>query len=304
VGAAFGHLPDRGGGIAVLGVDRRVGPEPRRVCELSLVDVDRADAESHGLAILNRQMSKPARAGDGQPLSGSCTRDLDALVGGDAGADDGRDRGGGEAGRDVRHVVRVGQDVFGEASVFRVATELGAGADGLPAPEAVFTVTAGAVEPRYPDAVALLNDGDPRTDRRDEANPLVAGDEREARLQGPVSTRGVQIGVADPARLGLDEDLPGLRRREVPLAQDQWLSKLFDDGGVHLSCQGELLGSGTRRVVLNQEVPDFRASDVSPEGRGPTTAALSAYAGSSSRATRTSFLFTNSWMPMLESSRP
>jgi hypothetical protein len=29
-----------------------------------------------------------------------------------------------------------------------------------------------------------------------------------------------------------------------------------------------------------------------------------AYAGASIEATRTSFLFTNSWIPMLESSRP
>jgi hypothetical protein len=50
---------------------------------------------------------------------------------------------------------------------------------------------------------------------------------------------------------------------------------------------------------------ESRPRDALEETQGESWRSASRlYAGASIEATRTSFLFTNSWMPMLESSRP
>ena len=142
---------------------------------------------------------------------------LDALVGGDAGADERRGLLGVKAGRDMGDVVRVGEEVFGKAAVLGVAAELRLGADRLPGRQAILAMAAGRVEPRHADAVAFLDDRDARADRGDAADGLVAGDERQLRLQRPVAGRGVKVGVADAAGLGLDQDLARARASGCPI---------------------------------------------------------------------------------------
>ena len=138
-------------------------------------------------------------------------------------------------------------------------------------------MTARRVEPGQTNPVAFLDDLDARSDGDHRPDALVSGNERERGLQRPIAVRGVQIGVADAAGLGLDDDLTGARSRNFPLPDDQRLSELLDDRRSHLVCHESLL--------LLLDVVD-------------------AYAGASIEVTRTSFLFTNSWMPRLESSRP
>ena len=141
---------------------------------------------------------------------------LDALVGGDAGADERRGLLGVKAGRYVGDVVRVGDDVLGKAAVLGVAAELRLGAHRLPGRQAILAMTASRVEPGHADPVALLDDRDAGADRGDEADGLMARNERQLGLQRPVAGRGMEIGVADAAGLGLDQDLAGAGRWECP----------------------------------------------------------------------------------------
>ena len=50
--------------------------------------------------------------------------------------------------------------------------------------------------------------------------------------------RGMEIGVADTAGLGFDQDLARPGGRDVPFLQQQGLSKLLDYCDVHLACLG------------------------------------------------------------------
>ena len=92
--------------------------------ELAVVDVDRADVEAHDLGVLDRQMPQTANAGDGDPFARPRPSLLDALVGGDARADDRRGILGRKAGGHVGDVIRVGEDVLGKTTVLGVAAKL------------------------------------------------------------------------------------------------------------------------------------------------------------------------------------
>jgi hypothetical protein len=114
-------------------------------------------------------------------------------------------------------VARVGEEVFREAAVPRVAAELCLGTDGLPGRQAILAVATGRVEPGHPDAVALLDDRHPRSRGDDPSDALMARNERERGLERPVAARGMKIGVAHAAGLGLDQDLASSRRGNIPL---------------------------------------------------------------------------------------
>ena len=71
-------------------------------------------------------------------------------------------------------------------------------------------MTAGGVEPWNPDAIALFDNGDSRSNGRNQADGFVAGNKRKRGLQRPISVSRVEIGVANAARLRLDNDLARL----------------------------------------------------------------------------------------------
>ena len=178
-------------------------------------------------------MAEPSRPRHRQPLARTRTGFLDTLIRGHPGADDrGRfDRR--QAGRDVRDVVRVGENILGETAVLRIAAELRRVADGFPAAQAMLAAAACRVEPGNADSVADGHSGDPVTERDDAPDPLVAGNERRHRLDWPVAARRVQIGVADPAGLGLDQNLPRSGHGNLALAKLQRTVERFDNGSVH-----------------------------------------------------------------------
>jgi hypothetical protein len=62
----------------------------------------------------------------------------------------------------------------------------------------------------------------------------MAGNEWQRGLQRPIAIRGMKVCVADPARLRLDYDLSCARCGNIPLAQDEWFSKLFNYCSIHL----------------------------------------------------------------------
>jgi hypothetical protein len=104
-------------------------------------------------------------------------------------------------------VVRIGDDIFGEAAILGIAAEFRVGTDRLPCGQAMFAVTAGRVEPRYSDPVAFSNNLDTGPDRGNAADGLMTGNERQLWLQRPIACRRMEIRVAHAAGLGLDQDL-------------------------------------------------------------------------------------------------
>ena len=166
---------------------------------------------------------------------------LDALVGGDTGADEGRGLLGVEAGRYVGDVVRIGDEILGKAAILSVAAELRLGADRLPGRQAMLAMTAGRVEPWHADAVALFDDRDAGADRGDAADGLMTRNERQLGLQRPVAGRGMKVGVAHAAGLGLDQDLARAGRRDIDLHAHQRLAELLDERSLHLLGHGSFL---------------------------------------------------------------
>lgn len=85
---AAGLLLDRGDRILRRGVDRDLGAEFPREGELVLRDVDRGDPQAHRDRVLHGDVPEPPDAGDRHPLPGAGVGALEALVDGDAGAQD------------------------------------------------------------------------------------------------------------------------------------------------------------------------------------------------------------------------
>jgi hypothetical protein len=68
--SAAGLLPQDRHRVATPRIDYHIGAKALGVGELAVINVDRADKESHGLCILDGQMPKAANTGDGDPLTG------------------------------------------------------------------------------------------------------------------------------------------------------------------------------------------------------------------------------------------
>ena len=85
----YGYPFHRRDWIAGLGIDDEISTHAFGMGEFAVINVNRTDVESHGLGILNCQMTQAADAGDGDPLSRFRSGFLDAFIGSDAGADDG-----------------------------------------------------------------------------------------------------------------------------------------------------------------------------------------------------------------------
>ena len=143
------------------------------------------------------------------------------LAAGDAVQGDGHGLGEGggaatEAGREAEQLTGVGQDVVGEAPVEGRAV--------LHGPPAVLALRRLALTaaPALPasggraadDLVARSPTGDPGTDRRDHAGPLVALDPARG---APALEDHVDVRAADPAVAHLDEHLARLGRRDRAL---------------------------------------------------------------------------------------
>src|SRR5271170_7165278 len=101
-------------------------------------------------------------------------------------------------------VIRVCDDIFGKAAIPGVASELHLRTDGFPTCQAILTMAACRVKPRHAYPVTLLHPPHPRSDGNDQADGLMAWDQRKGGLPGPIATRRVKIGVAYSAGLSLD----------------------------------------------------------------------------------------------------
>ena len=140
-------------------------------------------------------------------------------------------------------VAGVGGGVLAEAAVDRVAHVLLLEAERLPAGDAVVADAAGVAEPRHRDAVAEGDLGHARAELDDDADALVAGDERRRGLHGPVAVGGVDVGVAEPGRLDPDAHLTELEAEDRHLLDGQRLAEGVHDGGAVGA--GGVIGRGT-----------------------------------------------------------
>src|SRR3954454_9752582 len=132
-------------------------------------------------------------------------------------------------------MARVADGVLGEAAVDRVAHVLLGLAQRLAAGVAVAAIAARVSEPRkrdtHPDLdpVALA-----RAELRDDPDALVAGDEGRRRLDRPLATSRVDVGVTETRSLDTDENLLGTGLRHRHVLDDQRLVEGMNNCGLHL----------------------------------------------------------------------
>ena len=220
-------------GIRSQRVDGEIGAKVTRQRELVLGDIDRDDLQSHGFCVLDRDMAEPAGARDDDPFAGPRFKLLQSLVGGDARAQD----------RGDRRIIDVlgqlccersrGDDVFGETAVHAVAGVVLMLAQRFPSGLAVFAGKAGIMQPRYADRIADFQVGHSRSECRDNAGSLMAGNEGWNWLYRPIAGCRMQIGVADAARFHFDQNFARTRLWHRNILNRKGLAELCDDGGFH-----------------------------------------------------------------------
>lgn len=232
---------DEEGGVGALAVSRGgadVGDEVLCLCEvdkgggaqleaqvaLLVAAVDGDGVQAHGLCVLQGDAAQATTGtDDGNGLAGAGVGLLEALVDGDAGAQDGRDGLEVALLGDAGDVGGLCDGVLLEGPVDGVAREQGLVAQRLVAVLAVGAAQARAVEPLDAGVVANGNVGDELAAGNDDAGALVAADQGQLGVEGPVAHHGVEIGVADARVLDVDEDLIGTRLLDGdPLVDDGW----------------------------------------------------------------------------------
>ncbi|MNV49904.1 hypothetical protein D3C71_1418770 [compost metagenome] len=240
------------GRIGGARVDRDRGTQALGQRELVIIDIHRGHVQAHRLGVLHRHVAQATDAGDHHPLPGAGVGHLQALVDGHPGAQDRGDLDEADALGQQAHVIGVGQRVFGEAAVDRVAGVLLRLAQGFPAAHAVFAMAAGRIQPWDADPVALADMADAGAHRHHVADALVTGNERRVGLDRPVAVHRMQVGVAHATRFDLHQDVAGAGPRYLHFLDAQRLAEFADDSGLHglvhawisVDCQWQHCGAG------------------------------------------------------------
>src|SRR6202171_2968076 len=161
-------------------------------------------------------MPEAADTRDSDPFARPRLGFLEALVGGDAGAEDRRHLRKVDARRKPRRKGRGSDNVLRATTLAVVTGVVLALAYGFPAGLAIFAAHAGVVQPRNADGVARLEISYARAERSHDAGNLVARNERKRGLHRPVAFRGVQVCMAHAAGHHLDQDLSRTRHGHGP----------------------------------------------------------------------------------------
>ena len=220
--------------IVSLRVDQEIRSQLLCMGEFAIVYVDCANQETHCLRILDSQVSQPANTGDGNPFSGFRLRLLDSFISRNACTDKWRSLDRFQTRWNVRDIIWVCKDVFGKATVLRIAPKLRVGADCLPRRKAILTVPTCGVEPWNADTVALLHGRHTTTDCDNGPDGLMARNKRRLRFDRPISVCSVKVGVANTAGLRFDKYLSDAGCRHFNIPQNKRLSKLLDHCCLHL----------------------------------------------------------------------
>ena len=217
-----------------VGVDRELGAEFAGQVQLLVVDINGHHPQTERAGVLHSKVSQAADPGNRHPLTGSGVGDLESLVDRDSGAQNRCDfqRVGavGDPGREVG----IDQHVGPEAAVDGVSAQFLMLAQRFPAGAAVFAPPAGRPQERVAHLVSHREVDNPLTESDNGAVALVTGDERRRRLEWPIPMRGMQIGVAHPRRLHLDQRLTVTRCRKVEFGKLERCTEFGDHGSSHL----------------------------------------------------------------------
>ena len=219
--------------IRVAGIDGDLGAVVSREGQFRLVDVDGGDAQPHRTGVLHGDVSESTDPRDDHPLARRGVGHLQSLVHRDTGAQDRRHVGAVDAVGNPRCEPLIDEHVLAEAPVHRVAAVALVRAEGLPSRPAELARAARAPQPRVADTVAHAHAVDIVAELDDDAAPLMSGDQVGLRGDGPVSARGVEVGVADAARQDPDERLAGSGAGDRHIADLQWCVRCHDHGGAH-----------------------------------------------------------------------
>ena len=201
--------------------------------QFAFVDINRTNLQAHGFGILNGQMPQAADARDDHPLTRPRLGFFQAFVRRDARTDERRCSARRQAHRNVGHVVRVCHDVVGKTAVFGITAELRLGAHRLPCRQTIFTMPAGRIQPGHPDPVAFFDGSYACTQRRDDADAFMPRRKRQAGLYRPVSLGGMQVGVANTAGLGPDQNLTRTRRGYADFPDHERLAEFLHKSSLH-----------------------------------------------------------------------
>src|ERR1700676_591417 len=131
-------------------------------------------------------------------------------------------------------MVRIGHSIFRIAAVLGVSAKLRFRAAGLLSRKAIYALPAGGVQPDDAGAVAFLCCLDVPANAGDVPNTLVSRDEGRRRLNGPITFRGVQIGMAYAACLHLDLNFIRTGFWDCHLFDDQGLTKFTNYSRLHI----------------------------------------------------------------------
>jgi hypothetical protein len=99
--------------------------------------------------------------------------------------------------------------------------------------ETIYALSAGGVQPDDAGAIAFLYGRDVSANAGDVPNTLVSGDEGRRRFDGPITFRGVQIGMTYAACLHLDLNFIRTGFRDCHLFDDQGLTKFTNYSRLH-----------------------------------------------------------------------
>ena len=219
-----------------FGIDgNRRAKFPREI-KLSVVDVDSGNVKPHCLGILHRHMAETTDTGDHNPVTGFGIRYLQTLVDRHASTENRRDFVEINVLRQVTNKIRIGDDIFGKATIDRIACIKLLFAECFPAAQAMTTVATCGIKPWNADAVAFLNVFDTATDSRNITDAFMPRNEWRVGLYRPVAFGCMQIGMANAGRMdgNLYLSRSGLGYRHF--VDCQWLSECAHHSGFHCLC--------------------------------------------------------------------
>ena len=247
------ELLDRRHRVLAGRVDCELCAELASELELLVDEIDCDHASAGDRRVLDREVAEPADAEDGDEVRRACARDLDCLVGRDAGAGQRRRVERVELVRHLHDVARIRRRVLAEAAVDRVAHVLLLEAERLPAGDAVVARPARVAEPWHRDAVADSDLGHSYPELLDDPDALVSGHEWRRRLDRPVAVRRVDVGVTKTGRLDPNPDLTRLERESSDLLDRERLVEVANDRCAVRPCGG--VGSGRLHLGDGHDVP-------------------------------------------------
>jgi hypothetical protein len=116
------YLPtDRVDRVSAPGVDSNRGAKPASKRELGIVDIDGGNIEAHRHRVLHSHVAEAADARDHHPVARPRIGDLEPLINSDTRAQHRCHLDEAHFCRQMANEIRIGDDIFGKAAVYRIS---------------------------------------------------------------------------------------------------------------------------------------------------------------------------------------